>query len=58
MDFELEQMIEDGASVEEIFEYVSIYRQDLWMGKYFDIDGRRLYINRDKDGEIIGFDWD
>lgn len=58
VDYELEEMLEDGSSADEIGEYLWIYRKDLWRKRYFDVNGRRLYPVVNDDHEIIGYEWD
>lgn len=57
MDFELENMIVDGATAEEIGEYLWAYCRRQFNGKYFVVDNKRLYPIIE-DGEIIGWEFD
>lgn len=57
MNYELENMIEEGATAEEIGEYMWAYCRRQFNGRYFNIDGQRLYPVIE-DGEIINWEFD
>lgn len=56
-EYELEEMIEEGATAEEIGEYMREYCRRQFNGKYFVVDNKRLYPIIE-DGEIIGWEFD
>lgn len=57
MDFELENMIEEGATAEEIGEFMWTYCRNRFNGRYFYVDNKRLYPIVE-DGEIISWEFD
>lgn len=57
MNYELENMIADDASADEIGEYLWEYCRRQFNGKYFVIDDKRLYPVVE-DGEITSWEWD
>lgn len=57
MNYELENMIAEGATAEEIGEFMWAYCRRQFNGKYFVVDGQRLYPVVE-DGEIISWEFD
>ena len=57
MNYELENMIAEGATADEIGEYMWAYCRRQFNGRYFIVDGQRLYPIVE-DGEIISWEFD
>ena len=58
MNYELEEMIENGATADEIGEYMWLNcRKKLVSKKYFVVNGKRLYPIMSGNA-IIGWEWD
>lgn len=57
IDYELEEMFADGATDEEIGEYMWEYHRKEFNGKFFAINGKQLYPIIE-DENIIGWELD
>lgn len=55
--YELENLIAEGAGVYEIGEFMWTYCRRQFNGRYFIVDGKRLYPVIE-DGGIVGWEFD